>query len=61
MSCKCKEYCALEIVWTIRKKYIVVGFGVTNVFFNIAFSNTYHVLNEVNIGQAVLRISWIVF
>jgi hypothetical protein len=35
----------------------VVDVGVTNVFFNIAFGNTYYVLNEINIiGQAVLRI-----
>jgi hypothetical protein len=32
-----------------------VNVGVTNVFFNIAFGNTYYVLREINIGQAVLR------
>ena len=34
----------------------MVDVGVTNVFFNIAVGNTYYVLNEINIGQAVLRI-----
>ena len=34
----------------------MVDVGVTNVFFNIAFgNNTYCVLREINIGQAVLR------
>jgi hypothetical protein len=52
---KCKEPSVLETIWAIKKKYFVVGVGVTSVFFNIAFGNTYYVLNNINIGQAVLR------
>jgi hypothetical protein len=33
----------------MRKKYFGAGVGVTNVFFNIAFGNTYYVLREINI------------
>jgi hypothetical protein len=33
----------------MRKKYFGVEVGVTNVFFNITFGNTYYVLREINI------------
>ena len=36
-------------------KYNRVDVGVINVFFNIAFGNTYYVLREINIRQAVFR------